>query len=137
MIPSPRGQSLDEIAEEALHQRSRAMWHPVAFADDFDDQPMAVRLLDEAIAIARIDGDVVAFKDLCIHRGTALSRTVVDGGLQCAYHGWTFDPTGACVDSFATGGVSREKPGCGRTRSGVHWVGLGARSFRSRAMAVG
>ena len=74
------------------------MWHPVAFADDLDDQPMAVRLLDEAIAIARIDGDVVAFKDLCIHRGTALSLgTVVDGGLQCAYHGWTFDSTGACV----------------------------------------
>lgn len=75
------------------------MWHPVAFADDLDDQPVAVRLLDEAIAIARIDGDVVAFKDLCIHRGTALSLgTVVDGGLQCAYHGWTFDSTGACVD---------------------------------------
>ena len=92
------GQSLDEIAEEALYQRSRAMWHPVAFAEDLDDQPLAVRLLDEAIAIARIDGDVVAFKDLCIHRGTALSLgTVVDGGLQCAYHGWTFDSTGACV----------------------------------------
>ena len=39
------------------------MWHPVAFADDLDDQPMGVRLLDEAIAIARIDGDVAAFKD--------------------------------------------------------------------------
>ena len=74
------------------------MWHPVAFADDLDDQPMAVRLLDEAIAIARIDGDVAAFNDLCIHRGTASSLgTVVDGGLQCANHGWTFYSTGACV----------------------------------------
>ena len=64
------------------------MWYSVAFADDLDDQPMAVRLLDEAIAIARIDGDVAAFNDLCIHRGTASSLgTVVDGGLQCANHG--------------------------------------------------
>jgi vanillate O-demethylase monooxygenase subunit len=37
-------------------------------------------------------------RDLCVHRGTALSLGWVDRGrLVCAYHGWTFGADGACV----------------------------------------
>ena len=53
------------------------MWLPVAFADDLDDQPMAVRLLDEVIAIDRLanSNDFIIGKliDPTLVRNTALS----------------------------------------------------------------
>ena len=104
------------------------MWHPVAFADDLDDQPMAVRLLDEAIAIARIDGDAVAFKDLCIHRGTALSLgTVVDGGIavRVSRLDIRFDRS-VRADSLTTGGEYPAKgQGAVVRGAGVRWAGVG------------
>ena len=39
-----------------------------------------------------------AMKDLCIHRGVALSLgKVCDGALICAYHGWRYDNEGKCI----------------------------------------
>jgi phenylpropionate dioxygenase-like ring-hydroxylating dioxygenase large terminal subunit len=55
-------------------------------------------LLGEKIGAFRTDAGVSAFKDLCIHRGTALSLGwVTDGRITCAYHGWEYDHTGACT----------------------------------------
>ena len=40
----------------------------------------------------------MVWQDLCVHRGTRLSLGHVDGALlQCGYHGWTYNSTGACV----------------------------------------
>jgi vanillate O-demethylase monooxygenase subunit len=89
---------LDQAGETALYRALRRFWHPVAWADDVADEPVAVRLLDEPIVLVRLDGEVRAFKDLCVHRGTALSLGWVDDGrLVCAYHGWTYDPNGVCT----------------------------------------
>jgi vanillate O-demethylase monooxygenase subunit len=73
-------------------------WHPVLWADDLGDGPVAARLLDEPIVLVRLGGEVQAFKDLCVHRGTALSLGWVDDDhLVCAYHGWTYGPDGVCT----------------------------------------
>lgn len=75
-----------------------AYWHPIGRAEDVTDQPKAFMLLDEPIVAFRDDEGVASFKDLCIHRGTALSLGwVADGRLTCAYHGWQYDREGACV----------------------------------------
>lgn len=41
----------------------------------------------------------MAFKDLCIHRGSRLSlgERTLEGTVRCAYHGWEYDPDGRCV----------------------------------------
>jgi phenylpropionate dioxygenase-like ring-hydroxylating dioxygenase large terminal subunit len=76
----------------------RHYWHPVATADELGDGPLGVSLLDERIVVWRSRGTVVAFRDLCIHRGTPLSLgRIEDGNLVCAYHGWAYAPEGACV----------------------------------------
>lgn len=81
------------------HPALRRCWHPVAAADDVGAQPMAVELLGEHWVLARIDGCVVAFLDECPHRFSPLSSgAVVDGTLQCPYHGWRFGPDGHCVE---------------------------------------
>ena len=52
----------------------RAYWHPVAFASELGDAPFGARLLGEPVVVWRGDeGRLHAVKDLCIHRGTALS----------------------------------------------------------------
>lgn len=73
-------------------------WHPIARSEDVTEQPKQFELLCEKICAFRTPDGVSAFKDVCIHRGTALSLGwVTDGRITCAYHGWQYDSTGACV----------------------------------------
>lgn len=73
-------------------------WHPIARSEDVTEQPKQFELLSEKICAFRTDEGVSAFKDLCIHRGTALSLGwVTEGRITCAYHGWQYDASGACV----------------------------------------
>lgn len=89
---------LDATGEEALYQQSHRMWHPVAFAEDITTEPFRFQLLDRPLVAVRLDNKVSVFKDLCIHRGSALSLgKVVGNELQCPYHGWRFDSSGACT----------------------------------------
>ena len=76
----------------------RNYWHPVAGAADVTTKPLQVELLDEQVVLYRAGCGIVALKDLCIHRGTALSLGwVEDGNITCAYHGWQYDPAGRCI----------------------------------------
>ncbi|TKC17120.1 aromatic ring-hydroxylating dioxygenase subunit alpha [Robertmurraya kyonggiensis] len=73
-------------------------WHPVSKAVDLLDDPKQVFVLGERVVIFRNEKGVHAFKDLCIHRGAALSLgKVKNGNLVCAYHAWEYDCAGACV----------------------------------------
>jgi hypothetical protein len=64
-----------------------------------DKKPLAVVCNGEALVLFRnAAGEAFALEDRCPHRRVPLSLgTVKPGGLQCGYHGWTFDgATGAC-----------------------------------------
>lgn len=73
-------------------------WLPAAYSHDLTDQPLQVTILEERVVIFRTTNAIKAFKDLCIHRGAALSLgKVVDDCIVCPYHGWKYDDAGACV----------------------------------------
>lgn len=74
-------------------------WHAVARSADLQDgQVLAARLLEEDLVLWRAGGEVMAWRDLCIHRGTRLSLGWVDDHkLVCPYHGWTYNTAGRCV----------------------------------------
>jgi phenylpropionate dioxygenase-like ring-hydroxylating dioxygenase large terminal subunit len=75
-------------------------WHPVARERDLAlGRPAAVHLLGEDVVLWRPNADdVLAWQDLCVHRGTRLSLGRVEGEtLECPYHGWTYDASGHCV----------------------------------------
>ena len=61
-------------------------------------RPLARTVLGVPMALFRDeDGRAAAVVDRCPHRNTPLSiGKVCDGQLQCAYHGWRFDGSGAC-----------------------------------------
>ncbi len=86
------------MRERALWPAVREYWHPVTFAENVGDRPLAARLLGEDIAVCRLGERWAAFADLCVHRGTPISLGWVEGErVVCAYHGWTYDPDGRCV----------------------------------------
>lgn len=81
-------------------ERLFACWHPVAYSYEIKDaEPFGTILLDEALVIWRSsDGRIHAMRDLCIHRGTALSLGwIKDDCLVCPYHAWEYDTNGKCV----------------------------------------
>lgn len=81
-----------------MSERLRNYWFPVARVEEVTDKPVAATLLGEPIVLYRTSQGVSALHDLCIHRGTPLSLGWLDGDeLVCAYHGWGYAGSGACV----------------------------------------
>lgn len=86
----------------------RRCWHPVARSGEIGPQPQSILLLGEAYVIYREASEIRAFRDLCPHRLAPLSLgSVVDGRLECAYHGWQFSGEGGCVYIPALGDESQ------------------------------
>jgi nitrite reductase/ring-hydroxylating ferredoxin subunit len=56
-------------------------WHPIAESSELTDQPRRYTLLDEKLVAFRTDQGVSVFKDLCVHRGAALSLGWVRDGI--------------------------------------------------------
>lgn len=77
----------------------KTFWHPVGKAGDLSGGPHAVVVLGEEVVVWQAkDGQFQAWADRCPHRGTRLSLGhLVDGRLECAYHGWQFDSGGQCL----------------------------------------
>lgn len=85
-------------AGDSLYPALRHYWHPVAYADDLGAQPLGVTLLDEPIVLFRHQGRPIALADRCAHRSARLSLgQVVAEGIECAYHGWRYQPDGRCA----------------------------------------
>jgi vanillate O-demethylase monooxygenase subunit len=98
---------LDVAGEMRLYQALRHFWHPVMYSSELTDQPRQVFLLDEQLVLTRLGGAVRCFADLCVHRGTPLSRGWIEGDqIRCAYHGWTYGPDGVCTSIPARFGTN-------------------------------
>jgi vanillate O-demethylase monooxygenase subunit len=74
-----------------------SFWHPVAFAHDVGETPVAARLLDVDLVVYRTSAGISVARDVCPHRGTRLSRgRIIDDRLVCPMHGLFFDGAGQC-----------------------------------------
>ncbi len=123
----------DPAAPTSLEMSAlRPYWHPVAWSHELGTAPVATVLLDEQLVLWR-DGDGVAhcFRDLCLHRGTALSLGAVERDcLVCPYHGWAYASDGTCV-GIPQLGQDRPIPASARAlayhcaeRHGIVWACL-------------
>lgn len=94
LTPAPTGGSFTRSDRDILGR----FWHPVAFAAELGDQPLAAMLLDIPLVLFR-DGDrLAAAVDRCPHRGSRLSRGwMKDGQLVCPYHGLHYGLDGQCT----------------------------------------
>src|SRR3546814_9963973 len=75
-------------------------WVIVALSSAVMDQPKPVRCDGADYVLFRNEaGDIRALVDQCAHRRAPLSlgRVVAGGLIECPYHGWRYDGSGACV----------------------------------------
>jgi vanillate O-demethylase monooxygenase subunit len=78
----------------------RNQWYVGAWSREVSRTPFERTLLGEPVVFYRtVDGAPVAVAGRCPHRRFPMVRAAVVGdALQCGYHGWTFDCSGACVN---------------------------------------
>ena len=108
----------------------RNCWYVAAEAGEVTRAPLARLLLGAPVVMfRREDGRAVALEDRCCHRRAPLSKgRVIGDRLQCGYHGFTFDASGACV---AIPGQERVPAGLGIgayplvERHGFLWIWMG------------
>jgi vanillate O-demethylase monooxygenase subunit len=120
-----------EVAEFTnVHPGLADFWHPVAVSAEVGDQPVGVRLAGQGWVLVRLEGAVAAFPDRCPHRRARLSAgQIVDGTLQCRYHGWRYAADGACVeipalgdDASIPGRATLPRPAAVAERDGMVWL---------------
>jgi phenylpropionate dioxygenase-like ring-hydroxylating dioxygenase large terminal subunit len=115
----------------------RQYWLPAFISSELpvDGWPRRIRLLGEdLIAYRDSEGRAGVVDENCPHRGSSMifARNE-EGGLRCAYHGWKFDCTGACVDMPSEGTASnfkekvRIKAYPTQERNGIVWLYMGPR----------
>jgi phenylpropionate dioxygenase-like ring-hydroxylating dioxygenase large terminal subunit len=75
-------------------------WYAVLESNEVKlNKPVGVLRMGERLVFWRTEAnEIVCMRDLCPHRGAALSKgKLVDGHLQCPFHGFEFDASGQCV----------------------------------------
>ncbi|XP_031279755.1 protein TIC 55, chloroplastic [Pistacia vera] len=75
-------------------------WYPLYLTKDVpDDAPLGLTVFDKQIVLYKDgNGELRCFQDRCPHRLAKLSEgQLVDGRLECLYHGWQFEGEGKCV----------------------------------------
>lgn len=81
----------------------KSSWQMAALSREVGAKPLARTIAGVPVVLFRTPVGVNALIDRCPHRNYPLSEgRLVEGALQCPYHGWRFGPDGACV----------EVPGC-------------------------
>jgi phenylpropionate dioxygenase-like ring-hydroxylating dioxygenase large terminal subunit len=88
-------------------------WYPVARSAEVTTTPLPVGAAGHAYVVVRLrtGAEVTALSARCPHRLVPLATaTVVDGRLQCRYHGWQFNAEGRCVEIPSLGADGTPPP---------------------------
>ena len=107
-------------------------WHPVMRLEDIQKGTLKPsRLLGEDLVLWRHNEQILAWQDLCPHRGARLSLGwVEDDTLVCPYHGLAYNIEGQGVHIPAHPDLQPPRRACVRTYQtqehyGLVWVSLG------------
>jgi len=107
-------------------------WYVACRSSELRARPVARVVAGVPLVVFRDkDGVAHALEDRCPHRGMPLSAgRVIDGEIQCAYHGWRFGSSGACrAIPGLVGDASRlERAATPRSlveRDGFAWAWIG------------
>jgi phenylpropionate dioxygenase-like ring-hydroxylating dioxygenase large terminal subunit len=113
-------------------------WYPLALSSEVPtNKPYGTSLLGEPLVLFRDQNNqVICLYDACPHQGLPLSRgKVVNGNVECPYHGWQFGSGGDCQKIPSLGEDKNIPKGANcrfayptEERLGVIWVFAGDRA---------
>ncbi|KAG6550401.1 hypothetical protein Mapa_008364 [Marchantia paleacea] len=106
-------------------------WYPLYLTQEVPkDAPLGLTVFDRNLVVFYDgDGKLYCLEDRCPHRAAKLSEgQLMDGRLECLYHGWQFQGDGSCtkIPQLAPG-AKIPKQACARSYAlkdsqGVLWV---------------
>jgi 5,5'-dehydrodivanillate O-demethylase oxygenase subunit len=79
----------------------RRYWHPIMAAGEMEERwTKRIRLFGEDLVVFKNRaGALGLIAESCPHRRASLAYGIpTEDGIRCAYHGWKFDGTGACLE---------------------------------------
>jgi phenylpropionate dioxygenase-like ring-hydroxylating dioxygenase large terminal subunit len=127
--------------EPSLKENTMKMdtWYCAGRSRELGTGPIGRKLLGHPVVLFRdASGTARALGARCPHRGADLtSGVVVDGGLQCPFHGWRFDGLGQCVrvpsqpESAKISALARVPSFPLHEREGILWIWMGAGETQS------
>ena len=84
-------------------------WYVLGLSDEVSKTPVGVRALGQDFVLFRGEsGQVHCLSDTCVHKGGSLCRgKVVEGSVECPYHGWRYDGAGQCIRIPSLGKAGR------------------------------
>jgi vanillate O-demethylase monooxygenase subunit len=89
------------MGEEMLNRVLKNCWYAAAWTDELSDETLARRLVDIPIVLFRAESGLPAvLEDRCAHRFAPLhSGQLINGALECPYHGLRFNGAGECISN--------------------------------------
>lgn len=80
-------------------------WYVICESKEITKKIKAMKRLNKNLVLYRGEnGQISCFIDKCTHRSVELSKgNIVDGCIQCPFHGFKFNSTGECVEIPANG----------------------------------
>ena len=96
---------ISRIDEDSLTRDLRRVginknyWYMIAKSSEIKQRLVGREIWRQPVVLFRtVTGDVRALEDSCAHRMVRLSHgRIVDGNVECMYHGWRFNASGRCV----------------------------------------
>ena len=88
------------MEQQQTFQGLMKAWHPIAWSKSLKNKPISATVMDINVVVFRDHhGRAQAMEDRCIHKGIKLSKgRGTKAGIECPYHGWTFDLDGTLID---------------------------------------
>lgn len=116
-------------------------WYVAAVSSEIEAKLAARRILGEDIVFYRTaSGEPVALEDSCPHRRLPLSKgRLLNGNIECGYHGLQFDPGGQCVAAPTQDRI----PPAAKVRCypvvekwGLLWIWMGGSSLADESLII-
>jgi phenylpropionate dioxygenase-like ring-hydroxylating dioxygenase large terminal subunit len=93
----------------SMNDLPQNLWYPLFLAHEIDQRPRRFERFGVQWVVCRLNVDTLLMaEDRCPHLGASLAEgTILEGRIQCPFHGFCFDAKGRCTKVPALGAQGR------------------------------
>jgi len=101
-------------------------WYVICRIDEIKEDKILLKIIfNQEIIIWKKNKKIMAWENLCIHRGSRLSLGKIQNGiLKCAYHGWEYNDEAQCSKIPSQPDLKIPKKACVKNYKVIEKIGL-------------